>query len=54
LAGEAIAVAAKAREVAERGRLVLTEPAAAPLAGTVELEAIPASAIGGIWALQLQ
>ena len=58
LRGDAVEVAMSVRSVAGLGRLVLTESAAAPLKGTIELEQLPPDAaaelpVGGIWLVQL-
>ena len=59
LAGDAVEITTSVRGLAGVGRIVLTEPAAAPLRGKVELEPIAEDAaielppVGGIWALRL-
>lgn len=60
LAGEAVDLATSARCKAAPRQLVLTEPAAAPLKGTPDLEPISEStteeleSVGGIWSLPLR
>jgi class 3 adenylate cyclase len=59
LAGDAVEITMSVRGLAGVGRIVLTEPAAAPLRGKVELEPIAEDAaielppVGRIWALRL-
>jgi class 3 adenylate cyclase len=58
LAGDAVELTTTVRDIAGVGQVLLTEPAAAPLRGTIDLEPITADAAselspGGIWALRL-
>ncbi|HUP51570.1 MAG TPA: hypothetical protein VM198_03790 [Longimicrobiales bacterium] len=59
LAGDAVEITRSVRSLAGVGQIVITEPAAAPLRGKVELEPIAEDAaiglpsVGGIWALRL-
>jgi len=58
LRGEAVDVTMSVRSIAGLGRIVLTEPAVAPLKGIVQLEPLSPDAgaelpVGAIWTLQL-
>lgn len=57
LAGDAVEIMKRLRSLAGVGQIVLTEPAAAPLRGEVELDPIAEDAAiglpGGIWTLRL-
>jgi class 3 adenylate cyclase len=58
LRGDAVDITMSVRGVAGLGRIVVTEPAVAPLKGSVELEPFSSDAaielpVGGMWTLQL-
>jgi hypothetical protein len=56
--GEAVEITTRIRDLADLGQIVLTDPAAAPLAGRIDLEPFTGGVpehppIGRIWALRL-